>query len=599
MKPHRRNHLVPVAQHVAGGYIRVSLDKTIHQGADEIVSPDTQEDRIKAYCQSQGWALAVLRSDIDESAYRQHYSRRKGLMELLVMIDQGEINKLVVWKFSRLSRRLREFLEICDRVESVGAGIVSLTEQVDTSTPAGRMLRNIMASFAQYQSEELAEQIFHSGLTKAKQGSRPAGRRPFGALVVKRSEGGKTIRTLEPDPDTYAHLQAMFRIYVQSDGSLTAVWDYLYQNHVKTLVGTFPWYLDMVRGVLRNPAYVGLLRWSGEDFGSAWQPLIDPELWQQAQALLDQRQRPEGFRRGDVHPLSGLIICGQCDKPYAITIMNTLTQDGAPPQYQFGYSCKSKQSHRRRCPDALSLDASTLEEAVRSALTRISVPTTDEQMAVATSQLREGIDETSHRLSSLQAQEERLKKQVRQLFDLLADDSITREQFVEQNRQYQQDLASIQEERSALEGQSPPVGREGLLVARAALEQLPSVWNELSGREKRQMLITAGVQIRVEDRNVYVIVQGCAPVRLRSREIHGTLFFGSEVNRLDYAGPGGRWTDLQLRFLCKAYRRGISVSAIANRLGKTNQAVRDAASRLRREGVELPDNRSRFVELPS
>ncbi|HYG58883.1 MAG TPA: recombinase family protein, partial [Symbiobacteriaceae bacterium] len=197
-------------------YIRVSLDRSARGLQDEILSPETQEDRGRQYCGAQGWTVATVERDIDESAYRQHYAQREGLARLLAAAERGELTKIVVWKFSRLSRRLREFIEICDRVEAAGAGVVSVTEQVDTSTPAGRLIRNVLASFAQFQSEEISEQIFESWLTKARRGERPPGAAPFGTINQK--------GILAPDPVTHPHLLAMFRVF-RDTGSVRAVWD--------------------------------------------------------------------------------------------------------------------------------------------------------------------------------------------------------------------------------------------------------------------------------------------------------------------------------------------------------------------------------------
>lgn len=63
-------HGTPIIQDRAGLYVRVSLDRAAHGMADEILSPDTQEARGRAYCEAQGCQIATVERDIDESAYR-------------------------------------------------------------------------------------------------------------------------------------------------------------------------------------------------------------------------------------------------------------------------------------------------------------------------------------------------------------------------------------------------------------------------------------------------------------------------------------------------------------------------------------------------
>ncbi|HLN62606.1 MAG TPA: recombinase family protein, partial [Symbiobacteriaceae bacterium] len=263
----RRNAAsTPVEQ--AGLYVRVSLDRAASGLQDEILSPDTQEDRGRQYCGAQGWTVALVERDIDESAYRQHYSCRAGLMRLLEAVDRREISKIVVWKFSRLSRRLKEFIEICDRLEAAGAGVVSVTEQVDTSTPAGRLIRNILASFAQFQSEEISEQIFESWRTKAMRGERPPGLAPFGTVNNR--------GVLEPHPETHAHLLAIYRLFVET-GSVRAVWDYLAAQGVPAPRAA-GWSLNTIRGILTNPVYIGRIEWAGDTYDGRWAPLVPVEL---------------------------------------------------------------------------------------------------------------------------------------------------------------------------------------------------------------------------------------------------------------------------------------------------------------------------------
>jgi DNA invertase Pin-like site-specific DNA recombinase len=97
------------------------------------------------------------------------------LQKLLTQIQNGHV--LVVWKLDRLSRSLRDILEIIDRLNKANVRFRSLTEAVDTTTPAGRMMLHIVSSFAEYERAVLHERT-RSGLQLARQSGRIGGRRP-------------------------------------------------------------------------------------------------------------------------------------------------------------------------------------------------------------------------------------------------------------------------------------------------------------------------------------------------------------------------------------------------------------------------------------
>lgn len=98
--------------------------------------------------------------------------------ELHRMLDQlRESDVVVVWKLDRLSRSLKDLLHIIEKIESVGAGFKSLTEHIDTTTPAGRMLMQMVGSFAEFERAMIRERT-RAGLDTARAQGRVGGRRP-------------------------------------------------------------------------------------------------------------------------------------------------------------------------------------------------------------------------------------------------------------------------------------------------------------------------------------------------------------------------------------------------------------------------------------
>ena len=100
---------------------------------------------------------------------------RPELHKLLNQTRKGDV--LVVWKLDRLSRSLRDVLTIMERVQEKKAGFRSLTEAVDTTTPAGRMMMQMVGAFAEFERAMLKERT-HAGLDAARKEGRIGGRPP-------------------------------------------------------------------------------------------------------------------------------------------------------------------------------------------------------------------------------------------------------------------------------------------------------------------------------------------------------------------------------------------------------------------------------------
>jgi len=97
--------------------------------------------------------------------------------ELQRMLDHlREGDTIVVWKLDRLSRSLKDVLHIMERIAKAGAGFRSITENIDTTTPAGRMMMQMVASFAEFERAMIRERT-SAGLAAARAEGRIGGRR--------------------------------------------------------------------------------------------------------------------------------------------------------------------------------------------------------------------------------------------------------------------------------------------------------------------------------------------------------------------------------------------------------------------------------------
>lgn len=123
--------------------------------------------------QARALKTAGCRRVFEEAASGGRWDRPK-LMEMIVQLWDGDV--VVVWKLDRLSRSLKDTLHIMERIESAGAGFRSLTEAIDTTTAAGRMMMQMVGSFAEFERAMIRERT-SAGLAQARAEGRIGGRR--------------------------------------------------------------------------------------------------------------------------------------------------------------------------------------------------------------------------------------------------------------------------------------------------------------------------------------------------------------------------------------------------------------------------------------
>jgi DNA invertase Pin-like site-specific DNA recombinase len=134
--------------------------------------------RISTQDQGTQAQVAALKDAKCESVFHEQASGgrwdRPELQRLLEQLRRGDT--VVVWKLDRLSRSLKDLLTILEKIEAAGAIFLSLTESIDTSTPAGRMMMQIVGSFAEFERAMLRERS-KTGLEAARKEGRIGGRR--------------------------------------------------------------------------------------------------------------------------------------------------------------------------------------------------------------------------------------------------------------------------------------------------------------------------------------------------------------------------------------------------------------------------------------
>jgi DNA invertase Pin-like site-specific DNA recombinase len=322
-------------------YTRKSTEEGLSQ---EFNSLDAQRECAEAYILSQrpeGWT--VQPEHYDDGGFSGAHLDRPALQRLLADIQAGQIDCVVIYKVDRLSRSLFDFARLMQVFEKHGVGFVSVTQQLNSNTPMGRLTLNVLLSFAQFEREIISER------TRDKQSA---------ARRKGKWTGGYPVLGYDPDPERgclavndgeAALVREIFALFLRDEPlecTLAEMHRRGWQMKSWTTrkghrhAGRRFDRAALVR-LLTNVLYVGEVRHKGKVYEGEQAAILDRETWQRAQDLLQRRQSQGPVPRGAGALLQNLLGCGVCgsrmapgyttkrDRRYAYYVCRTAQQQGA------------------------------------------------------------------------------------------------------------------------------------------------------------------------------------------------------------------------------------------------------------------------------
>lgn len=202
------------------GYVRVSTDEQADSGAGLAA----QRKAIADGCQMRGYELVEV---LEDAGWSGKSLDRPGIASAIERLDAGEADALMVAKLDRLSRSLLDFAQLMARAQQKRWTIVALDLGVDTSTPAGEMMANVLATFSQFER-------------------RLIGQRTREAMAVKKAAGQHLGRPRTLSDDVVARIVADR----QAGMTLQAICDGLAADGIPTPRGGKRWEPSVVRRVI-------------------------------------------------------------------------------------------------------------------------------------------------------------------------------------------------------------------------------------------------------------------------------------------------------------------------------------------------------------
>ncbi|MGR6923116.1 recombinase family protein [[Actinomadura] parvosata] len=263
-------------------YARQSQDRL-----GEELGVTRQREDAETLARLRGWT--VVRVIVDNDASAAGKKPRKGFEELLEALQRGAAQAVIAWDWTRLERNRRDGLRLMEIGEKMTVTLAFVRgSDIDLSTPAGRLVADMMSSVARHEIDQKSDRQRRAVLQAAQEGRRVGGRKPFGYAA-----DGVTILRNEAQAiqDGYDLLLAGAKLE-----EIAREWN---RRGFSGQVRDWKW--DSVRNVLRNPRYAGLRAHNGEIMAPAeWKELVSEETWRAAQDILDKRAAvvtPRGAKR--------------------------------------------------------------------------------------------------------------------------------------------------------------------------------------------------------------------------------------------------------------------------------------------------------------
>jgi DNA invertase Pin-like site-specific DNA recombinase len=203
------------------GYVRVSTDEQSRNGG----GLPAQREAIVAGCKRRSWELVET---LEDAGYSARDLRRPSIQIALEALEEGRADALVVAKLDRLSRSMLDFTALMAQAQKQSWALVALDCAVDTTTPAGEAMANVLATFAQFERRLIGQRTKEALAAKRAQGVRLGRPRQLPAKVVKR-----IVRERK------------------RGATLAAIADGLNRDQVPTAQGGRQWWPSTVRAVLQ------------------------------------------------------------------------------------------------------------------------------------------------------------------------------------------------------------------------------------------------------------------------------------------------------------------------------------------------------------
>ncbi|MGO2174965.1 MAG: cassette chromosome recombinase CcrB [Staphylococcus equorum] len=354
-----------------GIYVRVSTEMQSTEG----YSIDGQINQIREYCDFNNFAVVDVYADRGISGKSMN---RPALQRLLKDANEGQIDSVMVYKTNRLARKTSDLLKIVEDLHRQNVEFFSLSERMEVNTSSGKLMLQILASFSEFERNNIVENVF-MGQTRRAQEGYYQGNLPLGYEKIPDNKHELMINQHEANIVKY-----IFESYAKGHGYRRIANALNYKGYV-TKKGK-PFSIGSVTYILSNPFYVGKIQFAKyKDWNEKRRkglndhpviangkhsPIISQELWDKVQARKKQvSKKPQVHGKG-TNILTGLISCPKCSASMSASTTTNTLKDGTKKRIRY-YSCSNFRNKGSKVCSANSVRADVIEKYVMDQILEI------------------------------------------------------------------------------------------------------------------------------------------------------------------------------------------------------------------------------------
>src|SRR5947207_4391189 len=276
-------------------YTRKSTEEGLEQAFNSL---DAQREASEAYIASQkneGWLCLPTR--YDDGGFTGGNMDRPALKRLLADIQAGQVDAIVVYKLDRFSRSLLDFAKMMETLDKHQVAFVSITQQFSTGTSMGRLVLNVLLSFAQFEREIIAERT-RDKIAATRRKGKWTGGTPILGYDVDSQANRLAVNAQEAE-----RVRAIFDLYLEQQALVPVVEELERRGWVnKRWItkagherGGLPFTTTNLHRLLTNVSYAGRVRYKTEVHAGEQPAIVDTETFERVQAVL-RRQGPGSGR---------------------------------------------------------------------------------------------------------------------------------------------------------------------------------------------------------------------------------------------------------------------------------------------------------------
>lgn len=470
-------------------YVRWSTDEQ-----ESGTTLEVQTESCQYYIKSQEWNFNKDLVFVDDG-YSGGNVDRPNLTRLRKAIDAGEVEAVVVYKLDRLSRRVVDCVKLVREEWGGRCALFSTKENFDTESPVGKMIFNILISFAEFERDVIRDRTQSGKKKRASQGRNAGHKYIYG--YRRGEDGGYELDGYDASTGSFSGAAAVARrIFTDymSGVSTVQIADRLTKEGIPSPLGADIWRASTVARILDNPSYAGTYRYGmsqlriGEkrkqldgatyEVEGAIPAMVSFEEFERVSRLREDRATMNPRQLGSSYLLSGLAKCGKCGQPIN-------GKQGSDKRY---YSCLGRLI-AKSCDCAL-MGAQMLEEIVLEQVKqRLSGESMREHVRMIEEQIRTDVAAKQHAVEALEGELAALDKRLAKLEDDYFKGDLD-------GKTYGRLLERVEAERTRIDDQVEGARRD-LAAAKSftvdvehlqALAERLDVWETLAPESLKQVL---------------------------------------------------------------------------------------------------------------